>query len=292
MDPHVLTVARQSLEQRGIVSQRMNILPWYFLTASDPAAVAERLGQLFQIQRRIQRVTQRVGQSLEIAILKALKEQDGLDFFGDFRDLAEHDDSTLYSKEEPPAAISGKRIPGDKQLDFLLRHPDAGYAGLEAKNIREWLYPDRVEIRELLLKCCALDVVPVLVARRIAYPTFRVLQPCGVVFHQTFNQLYPNSAADLATEVRDKTLLGYHDVRVIDAPDADTTHTRLKTFLRDNLPAVLPAAREAFEQFKDLLNAYATEQYTYKEFAGRALRRMRGEDEDLTTNDTPQEWGD
>jgi hypothetical protein len=288
--PHVLTVARQALEQRGIVSHRMTILPWYFLTSSNDAAIDQRLAELLPIQRRAQRLNREVGQALEIAVLRALKQQDELEFFGDFLDLNDHDDSTLYRKEEPPAAISGHRIPGDKQLDFLLRHPDAGYAGLEAKNIREWLYPDRVEIRDLLLKCCALDAVPVLVARRIAYATFRVLQPCGVVFHETFNQLYPNSAAEVAEQVREKTLLGYHDVRVIDGADAGNTHTRLAKFLGENLPSVLPAARESFEQFKDLLNAYAKGHYTYKEFAGRASRRSRGEDEDLHPDDAPPDW--
>ena len=37
-------------------------------------------------------------------------------------------------------------------------------AGIEVKNIREWLYPNREEVRELLLKCCTLNVVPVLIA--------------------------------------------------------------------------------------------------------------------------------
>ena len=71
-------------------------------------------------------------------------------------------------------------MPDDKRLDFLVHDLAAGYAGIEVKNLREWLYPDRVEIHELLLKCCALDVVPVLIARRIHYSTYSVLNACGV----------------------------------------------------------------------------------------------------------------
>ena len=290
--PHVLTVSRKSLEDKGIVSSQMRDLPWYFLAASDPDEVEARVGALLRIQRRIQRSNMRIGQSLEIAVLRALRQQNDLEFFGDIPDLADHPDDTLYAKEEPPASVSGKRVPGDKKLDFLLRHPNAGYAGLEAKNIREWLYPDRIEIRDLLLKCCSIDAVPVLVARRIAYATFRVLQPCGVIVHETFNQLFPNSTAAIAAEAREKTLLGYHDIRVIDAPDAALTHARLQKFIGENLPSILPEAREAFDRYKDLLCSYANGEYTYKEFAGRALRRSRGEEEDFVPDDPPPDWDD
>lgn len=187
-----------------------------------------------------------LGQTLEIAALRALQSQSNLIYLGDFRDLDTHDDSTPYSKTEPPSTLSGRRISGE--LDFLVLHPEAGFAGLELKNIREWLYPDRPEVRDLLLKCCTLDVVPVLITRRIHYLTFQYLQPCGVIIHQTYNQLYPNSAKDLADQVRDKTLLGYHDVRVGNMPDV-----RLIRFIHTNLPKVLPEAREKFDRFKDLL---------------------------------------
>jgi hypothetical protein len=291
VQPHVLTISRQHLETAGVVSVRhTNIMPWYHLTSTDRDQVEARLAVLLPIQRKAQLVSQRVGQSLEISVLRALRSQSELEFFGDFPDLNEHDDSTLYSKEEPPAAISGRRIPGDKKLDFLVRHPEAGYAGIEAKNIREWLYPDRIEIREVLLKCCALDAVPVLIARRIAYPTFRILQPCGVVIHQTFNQIYPDSAVEIATQLRDKRLMGYHDIRLIGAEDAAITHARLSKFLGENLPNVLPEARESFEEFKDLLGAYATEQYDYKAFAARVLHRLRGESEDFPGADVPPEF--
>jgi hypothetical protein len=41
----------------------------------------------------------------------------------------------------------------------------------------------------------------------------------------------------------------------------------------------------------DLLNAYATEQYTYKEFAWRVLKRTRGEDQEFEPDaDAPPGW--
>lgn len=71
-----------------------------------------------------------------------------------------------------------------------------------------------------------------------------------MIVHQTYNQRYPYSDAELASHVRDKRLLGYHDVRVGNEPDA-----RLIKFLHVNLPAVLPKAREKFDEHKDLLKA-------------------------------------
>jgi hypothetical protein len=55
----------------------------------------------------------------------------------------------------------------------------------------------------------------------------------------------------LADQVREKHLLGYHDVRVGNLPDE-----RLIKFISTNLPDLLPQARRSFDQFKDLLCAY------------------------------------
>ena len=279
IDPHILTVARNALEQQGIVVPlQRGGLPWYHLKETDTAAVKKRLSELeaLHLQTQKPQFVMLLGQALEIATFRALQAQDTLSFFGNYPDLSAHDDSTLYSKEEPPSSLSARHIPSGKKLDFLIQHPVAGYAGIEVKNIREWFYPDRVEIREMLFKCCAIDVVPVLIARRIHYSTFSVLNPCGVIIHQTYNQLYPDSAKDLAEKVRDKHLLGYHDVRLGNQPD-----TRLVHFIHKNLPQLLLGARVSFNAFKDLLSYYANGTHSYKSFAARVKRRLRGLPEDL-----------
>jgi hypothetical protein len=66
----------------------------------------------------------------------------------------------------------------------------------------------------------------VLIARRIPFVTFTVLGKFGLIIHQTYNQLLPASEAALAVKVRDKMLLGYHDVRTTNQPD-----TRLLKFI-------------------------------------------------------------
>jgi hypothetical protein len=290
INPHILTTARKNLIERGIIKTlQLGGIPWFYLAETNAAEVEPRAVELDAIHRETQRplFVMQLGQALEIATFRALRAQTTLNFFGHFSDLDEHDDSTLYSKEEPPSSLSGRRIPSGRKLDFLIHHENSGYAGVEIKNVREWFYPNRVEIREMLAKCCALNVVPVLIARRIHFSTFSILNRCGVIIHETFNQLYPDSAKDLADKVKDKNLLGYHDVRVGNTPDS-----RLMRFIEINLPTVLPTARQNFEAFKDLLSEYGNEQMSYKSFAARVKLRSRGEAEDLAEGDEVLEDGE
>lgn len=190
VDPHVLTEARNDLTARGIVKRLQRDVPWYHLATTDPRELEERLSTLEPIHLATmdREFTLRTGQALEIAVFKALRKQKALVFFGSFPDLDEHDDSRLYTKEEPPSSVSGMTITGRRKLDFLALDVEGGAIGIEAKNVREWQYPDRPEVRDLIGKCCDIDAVPVLIARRIPYVTFSVLGACGLLLHQTYNQ--------------------------------------------------------------------------------------------------------
>ncbi|HSX79750.1 MAG TPA: hypothetical protein VLQ80_14410 [Candidatus Saccharimonadia bacterium] len=289
IDPHILTEVRNALTQRRVLQQiRQNNVPWYHLISTPTAAVERRLAELGKLHSQTinPQFIGLLGQVLEIAIFRALKGQKNLAFFGNFLDLDTHDDSTLYSKEDPPTSLNGQRIPGKRKLDFLVGHPQAGYAGIEAKNIRPWIYPTHEEIPKMLLDCCSLDVVPILIARRIHYSIFSVLNPCGVIIHQTFNQLYPETERELAEQVKDKRLLGYHDVRLGNTPDK-----RLIKFIHQDLPKLLPGARQRFDAFHDLLYRYADGEHSYASFAARVKHRMRGESEDLPELE-PEIWDD
>jgi hypothetical protein len=271
IEPHILTPARQALEKTGRILRTGAPTIWFHLADAPPDQVEERLLELRGIHDQLARqsFTLRLGQCLEIAVFNALRANRPCEFLGSFADLQEHDDSTPYSKEEPPNSISGDSIPGKKRLDFLLLS-EHGRAGVETKNIREWLYPHSVEVRELLLKCCAIDAVPVLIARRLPYITFSLLSACGVILHQTYNQLFPSADAELATKAKNKNLLGYHDIRVGNEPDS-----RLAKFIRDNLPKILPAARTRFRASKDLLQRYGSSEIEYFQFAKQVIRSRR-----------------
>ena len=279
----MLTVARKHLSKEGVIVRlEVEGTPWFHLSSTPRDVVDARLREQLQIYRGIRTddFVKRMGQTLEIAVWRALVSQERLEHQGGFRDLDDHDDSKLYSKVEPPELVSGRWLPNAKRLDFLVYHREVGWAGIEAKNIRAWVYPNENAVLDLLGKAVAIDCVPVLIARRIPFVTFKVLSTCGVVLHQTYNQLYPETDHEFAAKARDKRLLGYHDIRLGNDPDA-----RLVKFVCTNLPKVLPKARERFEEYRDLITAFGERTMSYAEFAARVLRRSRGENEDTDWDD-------
>lgn len=284
VDPHILSAARKHLAEAGEIDscRRSRTGPWYHLHTTPEICRERRLRELVPIAREIQTGNRgkRIGQALEIAVYRSLKQtqnEHGLTFLGGFPCL-DDDDSRLFQKEEPPSLISGRSLTGNQSLDFCVVHPEAGLAGIEVKNTRAWIYPDSEEITETLAKCCALDAVPTIICRRYAYGTYSVLHKCGVLLFQNYNQLYPASERQLAAKASHKHLLGYHDIRVGNAPNP-----RLRTFIGKHLPRTLPDARIRFDQHKDLLERFAARDMLYEEFAARARRRATGTAEDHDT---------
>ncbi|HEV2629437.1 MAG TPA: hypothetical protein VGV41_12425 [Pseudolabrys sp.] len=274
IDPHVLTEVRNDLVKTGeLVRDKHANAPWFYLGNSPIQAVLERLNEQLPIYEALLQPTlsRRVGQALEIATYRALCLTEGCDFDGRYIDLDEHGDELPYRKQEPSQHIGIRSLSGDERLDFIVRTPDAGPLGIECKNVRHWLYPHVEEIKETLSKCIAIDAVPVLIARRIPYVTFHLLSRCGVIVHQTYNQLLPESDAELAAKAKEKTLLGYHDIRLGNEPDA-----RLKKFISKNMLSVAAQARARFEDNKDLLDDFGNRRIPYEEFAGRIRRRDQG----------------
>ena len=271
IDPHVLNEVRNDLVARGdIVQINKSGIPWFHLPETPAETVQRRLGLQLEIHQALQARdrSNRIGQCLEISVYKALKEQSTLEYFGHFRDLSIHCDGEMYSKEEPPNAMNGRCLSGNQRLDFLVRSPEAGWAGIEIKNLRTWFYPDDHKIKDLLLKSIELDCVPVLIARRIQYSTYSVLNRCGLVLHENYNQLIPEADRELAEKAKHKDLLGYHDIRIGNDPD-----TRLLKFVGIDLPKILPGARERFDDYKDLLGLFARREIGYSEFVGRSKGR-------------------
>ena len=189
-------------------------------------------------------------------MFKALKAS-GREFLGSFPDLEDHDDPTLYKKVDPALTISGNKIEKGP-LDFVVFAP-VGMGGIEVKNYRTWLYPDTTEIKEMLWKCSDVGAVPVLMARRVPFVTFRLLNLSGCLVYQHYNQLYADADSELADLVRDKDLLGYHDVRVGNEPDRRMNH-----FVSELLPELVADARATFEKFRSVHRAYGRGELGYR----------------------------
>jgi len=289
VDPLYLTFARDELIANGVILQQEPAgTPWYYLSETQSQIVASRLSEQLPVYTQLQHpsLIPRIGQALEIAIYKALLTQSTFASYGGFTDLNQHDDSTKYNKHEPPQVVTGKITPGI--LDFLLRK-DGQHVGIEAKNIRPWIYPRDELIKELLKKCCAIDALPVLIARRISYVAFSELfRHCGVVIHQTYNQRFPDSASDLAGKARHKKMLGYHDIRLGNEPDA-----RLIKFLHTDLPAVLPTATARFNEHRDLLESFAYGKISYLAFHTELRLRLgiyQPREEEFPEVDYEEHW--
>jgi hypothetical protein len=215
VNPHILTTALKKMQKKEIILKKFHsnetITPWYYLPTTQEEKVSQRLEQQLPILKEIHKeaTKRRIGETLEIAVFRALLKQKDHEFLGAFSDIDNPDKNQRYSKEDPPKYLNGKSIQGKKKLDFLIRHPEAGWAGIEIKNVREWLYPNRKEIKDLILKSVSLDVVPVLICRRIPYVSFLILSQCGVIVHETYNQLYSEFDRELAMKAKQKDLLGF-----------------------------------------------------------------------------------
>ncbi|MBC7836426.1 hypothetical protein H7X87_01460 [Acetobacteraceae bacterium] len=283
VDPHILTPIRKNMVAEGrVISIRRNNIDWYALPETNSGQVEYKLRELSLIYRELnnQDLKLRMGQTLEIATYRALLNDPDTVFFGRFLDLGNYNDSTLYSKEEPPNHIGRRAMHG--RVDFMVIHPAAGALVIECKNSREWLYPDREEIRSLLKKAIAINAVPVLVARRIPFITFRVLQNCGVILHQVYNQLLPVSAQSVADRAAHKNLLGYHDIRTGNIPDA-----RMTKFITVNLSAVATEARSKFEENRDVITRFTNGSLRYSGFVQEVLRYPHEREDD-----DPADWFD
>jgi hypothetical protein len=122
-----------------------------------------------------------------------------------------------------------------------------------------------------LIRRRRLTVVLVLIARRIHYRAFDLFKGTGVLFHETYNQLYPSSAAKLTKLLRHKDLLGFHDIRVGNDPDK-----RLIKFCTNLLSTLLSNASEEFVLFRPLLQKFETSKMDQEEFATAKKKILAG----------------
>ena len=268
IDPHILTDARESLRRAGRLTFIERGTKWYHLIETPKTLILPRIDDLYNVQQLYTRqgFSNRLGQALEIAVYKTLCES-GSTFLGRYPTLAAHGDDKIYQKDEPPGYLGANAIPDDRLLDFILFY-GSERAGIECKNIREWIYPDRTEVKALIDKCLYLDCIPVLIARRVHFSTSAVLNKCGLITHQMLRQYIPSNEIVLAQKASDKNLLGYHDLRLGNDPDEG-----LKRFLNKNLPPLLISMRPKWEKYKDLLTKWVRNEITYSEFSGLARQR-------------------
>lgn len=120
---------------------------------------------------------------------------------------------------------NGEETYGDGGLDLFLIHKSTGIPiGIEAKNLREWLYPSSVEIWRMIARATKFKCLPVMAARKIAYPTRAGLfSHCGILgFESQFQYFHPNAQQYTMDrfntpfmELVQKDGLGFADIKVV-----------------------------------------------------------------------------
>jgi hypothetical protein len=231
----------------------------YANPGTSAATVAKRLTQLAPLYASVSGsgFGNLTGDALELIVYKCLDhvyEANSLYAYqGHFR-LNEPKVGGRYRKTHPPRNIG--RHSTAKEADFLQFGYSVGPLCIECKNYREWTYPHHQFIKELIIKAAELHTIPVLVARRIHYSTItNLLEPAGIIAHESYYQYFPADQAELATKVRDKRSLGFTDVVASEDPPARTL-----TFFRDNLPKIVDRMSAKWKENQDVLLGYALDQ--------------------------------
>lgn len=167
--------------------------------------------------------------------------------------------------EKPPGSeilhFQGKQMYGAEHgagFDLFGIHKETlTPIGIEAKNIREWIYPHSIEVWRLIARACSFECLPVLAARKISYISragfFRFVGILG--FETQFQYFHPNVRAYSKykfSDVISKDGLGFADIKVEDTP-----RPFFDTFFSRNLNKNAPVYYQRFLKNKDLLAEYA-----------------------------------
>jgi hypothetical protein len=262
VDPHLVGLAITDLfELRRLRSHAHPATgarsPWHSNLTTPDEAIAKRLEELAPLYGAISGhgFGNLTGDALEIIVFKCLDavyaEEKQFPFLGAYHLAEGKTEQGRFRKTQPPRHIGGKST--QKEADFIQFGHPAGPLCIECKNYREWIYPHHDIIKELIVKAADLDAIPVLIARRIHYTAIRnLLEPAGIIAHETYYQYFPSDQHELAAKARDKRMLGFTDVVA-----SETPHARTEKFFRKLLPTVVPVMAQRWYQNQGALVEYA-----------------------------------
>lgn len=261
VDPHLLGLAIKDLLQLNRLREHHHAstatAPWFANPATSPTAVTARLDTLAPLYASVSRGPFRnlVGDALEVIVFKCLQSvysaTPRYGFYGHFLLHEPKDAHSRYRKIQAPKTHAGRST--IKEPDFLQGGHNCGSVCIECKNYREWIYPHHRIITNLILMAADLNIVPVLIARRLHYTTrTNFLEPAGIIAHESLFQYYPADKADLASRVSHKQSLGFTDVRASEEP-----HARTLAFFTTTLPNIVDLMAARWFKNAPYLVAYA-----------------------------------
>lgn len=126
--------------------------------------------------------------------------------------------------------------------------------GIEIKNIREWIYPESIEIWKALKACIDLDCIPIIITRAFHYTTGTFFRDIGAFGRETRHQYFSSKLWKDPLYTPLKKELCFRDMILWPEGKPDPMVTR---FFSDLLPRYIFRTATTFEHNKPLIAQYA-----------------------------------
>jgi hypothetical protein len=250
-NPHILSSARLLLEEDNKVRHLLDPsgMPFYYHTdVYDPsiAAHAQRKELLFQLYakyRRLVSVPELCGSALEKILWQAIPSNTFL---------------TIGSQNSPTDQFGQIKLPGRLDIILISSNGPQFAALIEAKNIREWIYPTNHLLWKLIEKALAFRLsghptVPVLISRKIQSSTRNFFHKVGILGLDTHYQYFDESLKDDIVDIQHTDGLGFKDVRIIEPPLDYVLRFFNKTILEQG-----PAYAKQFDAVSPILERHVS----------------------------------
>lgn len=175
---------------------------------------------------------------------------DGLLFKPKGSELLHYDGKTIYGAEHGAG------------FDLFLSHKATHIPiGIEAKNIRQWIYPASEEVWRMIARACTLDCLPVIVARKISFIAYAgFFAHFGILGFQTHFQYMSNhvnahSKYKFKNDIIHKDRLGFADMKLVKSNSP--VPENFTNIFNNVLDSQVVSSYEKFMKYKDLLKKYA-----------------------------------
>lgn len=313
-NPHIVNQALNKLVSETVLIKKDKpfenkvFIPCYHLKHTDQDLVSNRLNELFPYldwlknnkNQNHNKFHKRLGYALEIPVgqrLNALvekSEKKGVRLDGEFKYLSIMNDGEVQCKKEPPQIINRVKIKG--RMDFILKTGNDTLV-IECKNVRNWIYPNNHAFKKALWVALDTDAILVYIARR-HHPVMNIFRLAGIITHDTHHQIYPYNERDMAEQIRNKDVIGYHDICISEENGEkryEDFKKRLDKFINTNLLKVASKSRKAFDLSKDYLRKWLDRKISLTELyqSVKENRRLFHKNfiqnipEDIQANDPP-----
>lgn len=249
VDPHLISVALKDLLAEGQISVQQGpqgtkffTLPTFDAAHPDDAARKILIDEVYSRFHAITKQRPLCGDALETVIRGSFSDAGGYLEFG--------------SRSNPVMNFGSIQLPGELDSVQLLSNPVLLIV-VEAKNLREWIYPEKEEVwglinKALLLVDAPMPVVPFFVARKIPYYSRLVFKELGVLGFEMRKQYFDPSVAADVVDFRDKDKMGFHDVLADLSPSAT-----LSAYLSETMKAHGPTYAARFKRNAPILRRYS-----------------------------------